>query len=112
MEQIMSNTTLSKTAAIKAARKAVGSIIRRSNTDYVFYAPYYNGDLTGPTTELKASSYPQAVLRRTQKIADIALEQMGHGRAVVEAGENGTTVEQLVAAGIAQAAQGYPYDYQ
>lgn len=108
----MSNTTLSKTAAIKSSRKAVGHIIRRSNTDYVFYAPYYNSDLAGPSTELQASSYPQALLRRTQKIADIALKQMGHSRAVVFAGEDGTTVEQLVAAGIAQAAQGYPYDYQ
>lgn len=107
----MSKTTLSKTAAIKAARKAVGDINRRSNTDYVIYAPYYDDQPSGPSTELRASSYPQALLRRSQKIANVALALMGHDRSVVEAGQHGTTVEQLVAAGIAQAANGYPYDY-
>lgn len=108
----MSNTTMSKTAAIKAARKAVGHIIRRSSSDYVIYAPYYDAQLDGPSTELQANTYPQAMLRRTQKVADVALEQMGHGRAVVFAGEDGTTVEQLVAAGIKQATQSYPYHFQ
>lgn len=108
----MSETTLSKTAAIKAARKAVGHINRRSGTDYVFYAPYHDAQPAGPSTELQANTYPQAVQRRTQKVADVALALMGHSRAFVFAGEDGTTVEQLVATGIAQAAQGYPYDYQ
>ncbi len=108
----MSNTTLSKTAAIKAARKAVGQITRRGQHDYVIYAPYYDAQPDGASTELKASTYPQAVQRRTQKVADVALALMGHSRAMVEAGEDGATVEQLVAIGIAQAAQGYPYDYQ
>jgi len=108
----MSNTTMSKIAAIKAARKAVGHIIRRSSSDYVIYAPYYNAQPVGPSTELQASSFPQAVLRRTQKNADVALALMGHDRALVQAGEDGTTVEQLVAAGIKQAAQGYHYGFQ
>lgn len=107
----MSKTTLSKTAAIKAARKAVGSIHRRSSTDYVIYAPYYNDQPSGPSTEIRACSYPEALLRRSQKIADIALDLMGHRRAAVEAGHHGTTVEQLVAEGLDQAANGYPYDY-
>lgn len=107
----MSTTTISKTAAIKAARHAVGSIIRRSSTDYVIYAPYYDADPSGPSTELKASTYPQARQRRTQKVADVALALMGHQKAVVTVGEDGDTVEQLIAAGIEQARQGYPYDF-
>lgn len=107
----MTNTTPSKTAAIKAARRAVGDINRRSSTDYVIYAPYYDADPSGPSTELQANSYPQALQRRTQKVADVALALMGHQRAMVIVGEDGNTVEQLVAAGIEQARQGYPRDY-
>lgn len=107
----MSTTTLSETAAIKAARRAVGSIIRRGQFDYVIYAPYYDADPAGPSTELQANTYPRARQCRTQKVANIALALMGHQRAMVIVGDDGDTVEQLVKAGIEQARKGYPYDF-
>jgi hypothetical protein len=102
---------LTKNAAIKIARASVGAINRRSSTEYVIYAPYYDAQPRGPTTELRAGSYPMAFARRTQKIADIALALLCKDRGIdpadarVEAGYHGTTVEALVAAGIAQIEQ-------
>lgn len=68
---------MSKTAALKAAQNAVSKVIRRSSTDYVVYAPYYSDKPNGPSTELQASTYPQAVIMRSEKVADIALSLMG-----------------------------------
>lgn len=101
-------TTITKTSAIKAARRAVGDIIRRSSTDYVFFAPYNEADLSGPSTEIQAGTYAAARERRTQKVADVALALMGHGRSIVYVGEDGATVDQLVSCGIRQASAGYP----
>lgn len=99
---------ISKTAAIKVARKAVGQIIRRSNSDYVFYAPYYDHKPAGPSVELQACTYTAAKAKRTQKTADVALALMGHSKAVVFVGEDANNVQELVNAGIVQAAAGYP----
>lgn len=71
----MSN--LSKTAAIREAQRACGRPIRRSSTDYVCYVPYYDTDISGPSTELQADSYPKLVAYRARKVAHIALELMG-----------------------------------
>lgn len=66
---------MSKTAALAAARKSVGSINRRSSTDYVFY------DCGGPSqnysTEVRADSYKGAVLKRAARVALNAMEYMG-----------------------------------
>lgn len=73
----MSTTKLSKTAALREAQAACGKIIRRSSTDYVCYVPYYDTDISGPSTELQADSYPKLVAHRARKVAHIAIELMG-----------------------------------
>jgi hypothetical protein len=67
--------TLSKTAALKEARRYVGDIHRRSSTEYVFYAPY--SEPGGATTEVRANSYWQAREYRTYHLVSVALELMG-----------------------------------
>lgn len=93
----MTAPQISKTAALKAARKAVGQINRRSATDYVFYARH--GE------EIQATSYPEALARRAEKVAYVALELMGYRDVCLRHGEmeDGTTAAALVKAGIAQA---------
>ena len=95
---------LTKTAAIREARTCVSLPKRRSATDYVVYAPYYDHKPSGPSTELQSDSYPKALARRTEKVAHIALALMGVNAAdlYLEAGHHGTTVEALVASGIRQ----------
>lgn len=72
-------TALSRTAALREARSAVGGVHRRSRTDYVYFAPYYATKLSGPTTECQADSYPKAVASRSRHVAEIALVLMGYG---------------------------------
>ena len=66
--------TLSKTAALKQARRYVGEIIRQSSTSYVFYGPY--AEPGGPTTEYRANSYWQARSERTKAVVHTAIELM------------------------------------
>ena len=96
--------TTSKTAAIREARNTVSMPTRRSSTDYVVYAPYYDVQPDGPYTELQASSYPKAVAMRSRKCACIALALMGklddEAIYAIEYMESGS-VGALVAAGLA-----------
>lgn len=71
---------MSKTAALKAAQAACGSIHRRSSTDYVCYVPYYDAKLDGPSTEIGADSYAKCLAFRTRTVATIALALMGYER--------------------------------
>lgn len=73
----MTDTPLSKTAALKAAQAACGSIYRRSSTDYVCLVPYYDTKPRGPSTELQASDYWRCRAARTRRVATIALALMG-----------------------------------
>jgi len=67
--------TMPKSKALREARRYVGSIIRRSSTDYAFYSPYkFPG---GPTTENQACTYPQALSARTSVLVSTALDLMG-----------------------------------
>lgn len=99
--------TMSKTAAIAEARTCVSKPHRRSATDYVVYAPYYDNKPSGPSTELQSDSYSKALARRTEKVAYVALAAMGIDTVGVflEASRDRSTIESLVAAGIAQAAE-------
>ena len=65
---------LSKTQALKEARRYVGEIIRQSSTSYVFYTPY--AEPGGPTTEVRANSYWQAREYRTSYLVSVALSLM------------------------------------
>jgi hypothetical protein len=98
--------SMSKTAAIAEARTRVSKPHRRSATDYVIYAPYCDSRPKGPSTELQSDSYPKALARRTEKVAYVALALMGVSLDGVhlDAGIAGSTVNELVANGIAQAA--------
>lgn len=69
---------MSKTRAMREARRCVGGIIRRSRTDYVYFAPYYATKPSGPSTECQADSYPKAVASRSRHVAEIALVLMGY----------------------------------
>ncbi|MEY8688383.1 MAG: hypothetical protein AB9M53_00705 [Leptothrix sp. (in: b-proteobacteria)] len=89
---------LAKTAAIRAARATVSPISRRSSTDYVFTAPYHNGEPRGARTEIQCNSYAAAVARRRTKIADVALALMGVPSQLQ--GDEGVSVETLVAYGV------------
>lgn len=69
--------SISKTDAIRAARLAVCQPIRQSSTSYLLIGPYRDNDLCGPSTEVRAGSYPAAVARRARWCASIALSLMG-----------------------------------
>lgn len=90
--------TMSKTAAIRAARRAVTGIARRSSTEYVYYAPFYPDQPHGPSTECKSDSYWRARGTRSRTIAGIALHLMGYSdEAIYAAGESdGGSVEDIV----------------
>ena len=107
----MKNIPMSKTKAIKAARRSVGGIYRSSRTDYRFTAPYDYRDLSGPCEDIQSSDWFQAQAKRRAALARIALVLMGHDRSVIDPWQDGTTVAEMVDAGIAQAARGYPYHY-
>lgn len=69
---------MSKTEAIKAARQAI-SMPSGSGTSWRVYMPYYRTveGISGPSTELQAPSYHEALARRTQSVATLALCLMG-----------------------------------
>lgn len=77
--------TMTKTAAIKTAQSACGSIIRRSSTDYICMVPYRDDKIDGPSTEMQASTYPQIRARRAVKVARIALYLMGKADLIEDA---------------------------
>lgn len=98
--------TISKTAAIRQARRVVSMPVRRSSTDYVVYAPYYDAQPDGPGTELQAASYPMILAMRTRKCACVALSIMGRmdeeaASAIYHMEGESLGVEALVAAGLA-----------
>lgn len=66
--------TTAKTAAIKLAQKETGKPIRRSATDWVFYAPYEVG---GYDSEIRETSYKHAIKKRAGWVAELALRAMG-----------------------------------
>lgn len=68
---------MSKTAAIKAARKAVSAPIRHDSTSYSLIGPWDWSELRGPTTEKTATSYEDALSKRARWVASIALSLMG-----------------------------------
>lgn len=70
-------TTISKTAAIREARRAVGQPIRVSSTSYVVYGPYRRNEPSGPSTEHNYDSYTKAALGRAVWVAEVALALMG-----------------------------------
>lgn len=76
----MTDKPMSKTAALKAAQAACGSIYRRSSTDYVCYVPFYDTKPDGPTTELQSYDYWRCRAARTRRVASIALALMGYDR--------------------------------
>lgn len=73
----MTDKPMSKTAALKAAQAACGSIYRRSSTDYVCFVPFYDDRPDGPSTELQASDYWRCRAWRSRKVAHVALALMG-----------------------------------
>lgn len=74
----MSNVILTKTEALAAAQKAVGSIIPRGFDAYSMIGPYRVNDIDGPETERYARTYPEAQAVRAAWVAEIALALMGH----------------------------------
>lgn len=70
-------TAVSKTAAIREARRHVSAPVRQSPTSYVVYAPYRATQPTGARTELVADSRPKIVARRAEAVARVALALMG-----------------------------------
>lgn len=75
MDQTM--TTLSKTAALREARKCVSHPIGQG-TSWSLYGPYAYSDLTGPSTERHSDNYWRAMALRRAWVTDIALTLMGY----------------------------------
>lgn len=105
----MTSTNLSKSTAIRAARRAVGQPIRISSTSYVVYGPYNADEPNGPSTEQNYDSYWKARAGRAEWVARVAVALMG--RLSVDAGyaidwaandhRSGHDIESLVEAGLA-----------
>lgn len=70
----MSKTT--KTAAIREAQSAVGRPAG-SGSSWRFYGPYYVSNPSGPSTEIRASSYSAIVGKRAKYVASVALALLG-----------------------------------
>lgn len=66
---------MNKTAAIKAASKAV--YLAPRGKGYVVVGPYRDNDIDGPITEEPATDYWQARVKRTEWAARVALTLMG-----------------------------------
>jgi len=99
------NTTMSKTEAIRQARKFV-SMPQRSRTGFVVYGPYNAFDPKGSSTEFQMDNYAKALSFRTPWIARIALNFMGkldtESAIAAECCANrGGTVKSCVEAGLA-----------
>lgn len=100
-------TNLSKTTAMKLASRVVGTPSRRSQTEFVFYAPHNSAKPEGPDTEITSSSWAGILARRTEKMAYVALAAMGVDlkNVMLEADQWGreNTVSRLIDEGIKQA---------
>ena len=68
-------TNLSKTAAIREARRHVS--IQGSGTSWSITSPFYDDNLSGPSTSTTATSYFEAQVRARSIKARIALNLMG-----------------------------------
>lgn len=104
---------LSKTAAIKEARTFVGSLCGR-HTSWSVFGPYLTSNLHGPSTEAHADSYTKARRIRTIWVAQIDVALMGREEMVNTIdylaqvdGQEGLTVESLVAAAIKEDPRDY-----
>lgn len=69
--------TLSRTAAMREARASVTPIMRRSPTDYIYYAPWRYCEPHGASTEVQANNYWMARAMRSRSVASVALALMG-----------------------------------
>jgi len=67
---------ISKTAALKVAQKAV-SAPQGAYTSWALYGPFSADDLSGPSTELHATSYSEALDKRASWVATIAASVLG-----------------------------------
>jgi hypothetical protein len=74
--------TMSKTAALKEARRLVS--ISGSGTSWQIYGPYRDTDLSGPSTSSSATDYWKARARRAKWVASIAATLMGLDSDAVE----------------------------
>lgn len=68
---------MTKTEALKVAANAHGAPMGRG-TSWCFYAPYYSKQPSGPSTEVRATSYSDAAAKRARRVASMALELMGY----------------------------------
>jgi len=92
---------MTKTNTIKVARATVSRPIG-ARTSWIVFGPYRRDQPHGARTEHHASSYAQAVAVRTLWVAEIALAWL-EVDADVSTPDDGTTVEQLVSAGLRKA---------
>lgn len=95
---------MNKTAAIRAARRAVTQPIGRG-TSWMLIGHYRSSDINGPSTQVNADSYYRARAERTQWVAHIALVLMGYNAedaAYWTQSERETTINGLVDACIAK----------
>ncbi len=67
--------TMSKTAAIAAARHAVGAPVGQ-RTSWSVTGPY-GADLSGPSTTYECDSYARALAARTRWVVRLALDMLG-----------------------------------
>jgi hypothetical protein len=67
---------MTKTAALAAAQAAVGRP-QGCGTSWCLYHPFYNDKLSGPSTEMRASSYAAIKIARARRVAELALTLMG-----------------------------------
>lgn len=101
--------TISKTAAIRKARLAVGSPIRASSTCYFVLGPHRVTEPDGPTTQTDYDSIKKARRARAAWVAYVALALMGRltedARYAIDRAESDPyaahDVESLVDAGLA-----------
>lgn len=95
---------MSKTAAIKAARAAVGQPVGWG-TSWQIHGPYYSTEdgLSGPSTAANAHDYWHAKAVRTRWVASLALSLMGWGAVDAEAATHDAdgAVEDVVTAALA-----------
>jgi len=67
---------ITKTEAIRAAQSAVGRPAGRGSS-WSFYGPDDVSNPSGPSTEIRASSYSAIVGKRAKYVASVALAMMG-----------------------------------
>lgn len=99
--------SLSRTAAIREARRIVSPPARRSATDFIVYGPRDDGDPHGQRAAIRADGCHKAAAARTRWVARVALALMGRldaaARSVIEHESHSghsNRVEDLVAAAL------------